>query len=299
MRYNKIRHLGLLPLLPLALLGCTDWSDHYNDEQNVIAENTLWEEIESRTDLKKFKDYLEHYGYKDLLNGSQMFTVFAPMGTIDTTGIGSSDEKIKSEVIENHIARFVHSANSATNNNPEVVMLNTKVISFVQDGDTYKFGDSKFTNEYNIRAKNGVLHIIEDQQMYFHNIWEYLTTDSRFSNVRKFLYSFNDTVLNEDKSVKGDINESGQQEYLDSVVYIYNSLLSSIGEINDEDSTYTMIVPTNRAWDSAYNRIATYYKDYPTSIPFQKRDSMQRVHTQISIVRDLIFSHTVQKSMIL
>ena len=294
MKYNKIRHLGLFFLLPLALQGCTDWNDHYNDEQNVIAENTLWEEIELRPDLGEFRSLLERYGYKEILDGSQMFTVFAPIDSIDT---GSSDEKIKSEVIENHIARFVHSANNAINEKSEVVMLNTKVINLVQDGNTYKFGDNKFTNEYNIRAKNGVLHVIEGQQMYFHNIWEYLTTDDRFSNIRNFLYSFNDTILNEDKSVKGDINENGQQEYLDSVVYIQNPLLYSIGELNNEDSTYTMIVPTNKAWDSAYSRIATYYKDYPTSIPWHKRDSMQRVYTQIGIVRDLVFSHTVQESV--
>lgn len=297
MKYNnKIKHFSLLCLLPLALLGCTDWDDHYNDEQHVIAENTLWEEIESRDDLKPFKDLLEQYGYKDMLNGPQMYTVFAPVGAIDTVGIGASVEKIKTEVIENHIARFAYSANGAINNKPEVVMLNTKEIGFVQEGDTYKFGNQKFTTEYNIRAKNGVLHIIEGQQMFFHNIWEYLTTDARFDNIREYLYSFNDTILNEDKSVKGEINADGQQEYLDSVIYINNSLFYTIGQLDNEDSTYTMIIPTNEAWDEAYERIKPYYQ-FPSSISREKRDSMQNYYTQLGIVRDLVFSHTMQKSV--
>ena len=297
MKYmNKIKHFSVLCLLPLALLGCTDWDDHYNDEQHVVADNTLWEEIASRSELREFKELLEQYGYKELLDGSQMFTVFAPVGAIDTTGIGASAEKVKTEVIENHIARFAHSANVAVNSKPEVSMLNTKVVGFVQDGDTYKFGNKKFTSEYNIRAKNGVLHIIEGQQMFFHNIWEYLTTDSRFDNIREYLYSFNDTILDENASVKGEINANGQQEYLDSVVYIYNSLLYSIGELNNEDSTYTMIVPTNEAWNEAYERIKPYYV-YPTSIDRQKRDSMQHYYTQLGIVRDLVFSHAVQQSV--
>lgn len=298
MKYNiKIRHLGLLCFLPMALVCCTDWDDHYDEAgKHVVADKTLWEEIESRPDLSEFKEYLEKYGYKDMLNGAQMYTVFAPKGHIDTTGIGSSEMKIKKEMIENHIARFAHSANSALNNKPEVVMLNTKSINFTQTGEGYVFGDNELSDEYNIRAKNGVLHVIEGQQMFFHNIWEYLTVDSRFDNIRNYLYSFNDTILDEDKSVKGDINENGQQEYLDSVVHIYNSLLYSIGELNNEDSTYTMIVPTNEAWDEAYGRIKGYYT-YPTNISRDKRDSLQRYHTQMSIVRDLVFSHTVQKSI--
>ena len=298
MKYNnKIRRFSLLCLLPLALLGCTDWDDHYNGEQHVVAENTLWEEIASRPELKDFMDLLEQYGYKEMLNSSQMFTVFAPVGAIDTVGIGSSVEKIKTEVIENHIARFAHSANAAINSKPEVVMLNTKVVGFAQDGDTYKFGSKKFTDEYNIRAKNGVLHVIEGQQMFFHNIWEYLTTDSRFDSIRNYLYSFNDTILDEDASVKGEINAEGQQEYLDSVVYINNPLLYYFGELNNEDSTYTMIVPTNEAWNEAFNRIKPYYQ-FPSSIqPREKRDSLQKHYTKLAIVQDLVFSHAVQQSV--
>ena len=306
MKYNdKIKHFGLLCLFSLAWIGCTDWDDHYGvDEQYVASDKTLWEEIDSRAELKHFKEFLEQYGYKEMLNSSQMYTVFAPIGQIDTTGIGSSEEKIKTEVIENHIARFAHSANSATNNKPEVVMLNSKPISFMQVGDGYVFGESKLTKDYNIRTKNGVLHVIEGQQSFFHNIWEYLTTSTRFDNIRNYLYSFNDTILDEDKSVKGEINENGQQEYLDSVVYVYNSLLYSLGELNNEDSTYTMIVPTNEAWEKAYKRIKPYFK-YPTTlynqyeskVASEKRDSLCNYYTNLNIVRDLVFSHARLQSL--
>ena len=302
---NKIRHFVLLCLLSLAWVGCTDWDDHYGEEgQYVVSDKTLWEEIESRIELKPFKEILEQYGYKEMLNGSQMYTVFAPVGEIDTTGIGSSEEKIKTEVLENHIARFAHSANGATNNKPAVVMLKSKPISFMQVGDGYVFGDNKLTNDYNIRTQNGVLHVIEGQQPFFHNIWEYLTTDTLFDNIRNYLYSFNDTILDEDKSVKGEINENGQQEYLDSVVYIHNSLLYSLGELNNEDSTYTMIIPTNEAWDKAYARIKPYfqypttlYSQYPSRVASEKRDSLCNYYTQLSIVRDLVFSHARLQSV--
>ena len=291
---NILKHIALWGMLPLVWMSCTDWEDHYDvDGQQITSNKTLWEEIEARPELSNFKECLESYGYKEKLNGSQMYTVFAPMGEINTANLSRS--KVKSEVIENHIARFAHSANGATKDK-SVIMLNNKTVNFTvsQEEDGYLFGGQKLTGEYNIRAKNGVLHVIEGQQPFFHNIWEYLTTDSRFDKVRNYLYSYNDTVLDENKSVKGEINDKGQQEYLDSVIYIDNWLLYSIGQLDDEDSTYTMIVPTNEAWDEAYERIQKYYV-YSRKEP--KRDSLSEHYTNRAIVRDLIFSHTVQKSV--
>lgn len=275
-------------------IGCTDWDDHYDvDGQQMVSDKTLWEEIAARPELSGFMECLENYGYKEKLNGSQMYTVFAPIGEMNIENL--TREKIQTEVVENHIARFAHSANSKTIDK-SVVMLNTKVVNFTRVGNGYQFGGKKLTDEYNIIAKNGVLHVIEGQQSFFHNIWEYLTTDTRFDKICNYLYSFNDTILDENKSVKGEINVDGQQEYLDSVVYVTNSLHYSLGMLNDEDSTYTMIVPTNEAWDEAYGRIKEYYK-YSQLISKPKRDSLQKYYTELALVRDLVFSHTVQESM--
>lgn len=295
MKYiNKITFFCLLCVQLLAVVGCTDWEEHYDEGGKRVSYNTtLWEEISSRPELAEFKSLLEEYGYKEMLDGSQMYTVFAPKGTIDTVGLSTA--KIKKEVIENHIARFAHSANSATIDK-DVVMLNAKEIKFTQNAGGYAFGNNMLTDDCNVGAKNGVLHVIDGQQLFFHNIWEYLTTSSEFDNVRKYLYSQNDTILDENKSVKGEINEDGQQEYLDSVINISNSLLYRIGQLNNEDSTYTMLLPTNEAWDKAYTRIKGYYQ-YPNNIEKKKRDSLQKVYTEFSIVRDLVFSHTVQKSI--
>lgn len=293
--YNKIKRIGLLWMLPLAIVSCTDtWDSHYDEDNRMqAAEKTLWEEIESRPELSEFARCLKTYGYDKLLDGDQMFTVFAPEGAIDTEGL--TEKKIQTEVLENHIARYAHSANSATVDKG-VTMLNTKVINFTKSGDGYTFGSNTLSaDKFNIIAKNGVLHVIGGQEKFFHNIWEYLTTDARFDKVRTYLYSFNDTVLDENVSVKGDI-VNGKQEYVDSVIYVSNDLFYNIGKLNDEDSTYTMIVPTNEAWDEAYERVKSYYK-YPIIKEQKERyDSLQQVYTGLALVGDLVFSHTVQTS---
>lgn len=292
MKYMKnIRLFGLLLMLPLAFASCTDvWNGHYDvDNQKQIADKTLWEEIEARPELRAFADCLKQYGYDEVLNGDQMFTVFAPQGEIDLKNL--SAEKVKEEFIKNHIARFSHSANNATVDK-DVLMLNEKFINFTKEGDGYKFGESMLA-EKNVLAKNGVLHVIGSQVPFFYNIWEYLTTDTAYSKIREFLYSFDENELDEEASVKGPIVD-GMQTYVDSVVVTTNELLYMLGSINDEDSTYTMILPTNKAWDAAYKRIAPYYTFYKNKVD---KDSLEDLYTKRGIVGDLIFSHTVQKSM--
>lgn len=292
MRYMKnIWRIGLLVMLPWAFASCTDvWNGHYDvDNQKQVADKTLWEEIASRPELQDFADCLKQYGYDKVLDGDQMYTVFAPQGTMNVAGL--TTQKVKDEVLGNHIARFNHSANSATVDK-KVKMLNEKLVDFTKEGDVYTFGKTALV-ETNIIAKNGVLHVLTSQVPFFFNIWEYLTSSQDYSEICKFMYSFDEIELDEEASVKGPIVD-GFQTYVDSVTVTYNQLHYLLGQLNDEDSTYTMILPTNKAWDAAYKRIAPYYAYHKKK---EYRDSLQDLYTKMGIINDLIFSHTVQQSM--
>ena len=292
MKYLKnIKKVALSLVLPMALVSCTEvWNEHYDvDNQKQNAENTLWKEIESHPELQGFAECLKQYGYDKMLDGDQIFTVFAPQGDLDVAKLSS--EKVKVEVLENHIARFAHSANKATVDK-SVMMLNEKLLDFTVAGEGYTLGNIALA-ETNIVAKNGVLHIVKSQVPFFYNVWEYLTTDSAYSTICDYLYSFDEYELDEESSVKGPIVD-GLQTYVDSVLVSYNKMRMLLGDLNDEDSTYTMILPTNKAWDAAYQRIAPYYVYRGKTVD---RDSLQDYYTKQSIVSDLIFSHTVQKSM--
>lgn len=288
---KNIWRFGILLMLPWLFASCTDvWNGHYDeDNQKQVADKTLWEEIEARPELQEFAEYLKLHGYDKVLDGDQMYTVFAPQGAINVDGLTA--KKVKDEVLGNHIARFSHSANSATVDK-KVKMLNEKLVDFTKDGDIFTFGETAIT-ESNIIAKNGVLHVLNGQVPFFFNIWEYLTTSDDYSKIREFMYSFDEIELDEEASVKGPIID-GFQTYVDSVTVTYNELLYALGRLNEEDSTYTMILPTNKAWDSAYNRIAPYYK-FNRKKEFS--DSLQDLYTKMGIINDLFFSHTVQQSM--
>lgn len=292
MKYLKnIKHIALSLVLPMAFASCTDvWNEHYDvNNEKLSADKTLWEEIDSRPELQEFAACLKEHGYDKVLDGDQIYTVFAPQGALDIAKLSS--EKVKKEVLENHIARSAHSANKATVNK-NVMMLNEKLVDFTIAGEGYTLGNIALTST-NIVAKNGVMHILNGQLPFFFNIWEYMTTDNAYSKVCEYMYSFDEYELDEEKSVKGPI-VNGLQTYVDSVLDTYNMLRVKLGDLNDEDSTYTMILPTNDAWDKAYQRIAPYYVYNSKN---EHRDSLQDYYTKLSIVSDLIFSHTVQKSM--
>lgn len=166
MKYiRNIRRIGLLLMLPMAFASCTDvWNGHYDvNNEKQVADKTLWEEIASHPELQGFAECLKQYGYDEVLDGDQIYTVFAPQGELNVEGL--SEQKVKDEVLGNHIARFAHSANSATKDK-DVMMLNEKLINFTQSGTDYTFGTAVLTQK-NIIAKNGVLHIVSGQIPFF------------------------------------------------------------------------------------------------------------------------------------
>lgn len=292
MRYLNIGIKCKLLLLLLVICGaCTDiWDSHYDvNAKQHIADKTLWQEIESRPELADFARYIKQCGYEELLDGQQMFTVFAPKGMVGFSEL--NEKKIKKEFVENHIARYSHSANSAL---PErgIVMQNKKVVSFEVDGDNFFFGSSRLV-EKNIITKNGVLHIIDNYEPFFPNVWEFLDSDDNYSILNNYLHSFDTAVIDVEASVPGLIVD-GKQEYVDSVIENMNEILYRIGQLDDEDSLYTMIVPTNKAWDKAYATVEKYYT-YHKRQPLA--DSLKSKYTKMAIVNDLVFSHTVQGSV--
>ena len=74
----------------------------------------------------------------------------------------------------------------------------------------------------------------------------------------------------------------------------YNRMLSSVGYIDSEDSTYWTVAPTNAEWNRVWNE-ATQYFVYDAKV--EKRDSIQNYWTTRSILEDAVFNMTDQTSV--
>ena len=127
------------------------------------------------------------------------------------------------------------------------------------------------------------------------NIWEQLAKETGVDGVDS-LYQF---LLKDFKrefdpysSVPGP-TKNGKLHYLDSVFTESNPWFYDLGELNREDSSYTMFAPTNKAWREMHEKVKTYFV-YETKNAFG--DSLQDVMAKDFIVRHLVFSNTIQKN---
>ncbi len=299
-KYTKV--LGLAVAATLAFGACSDdWDEHY-DVQPIGNGGTLWEAIASDAELSNFAMVLDSCDYVRALDGSQVFTVFAPTNNNFTleeanewiaaykkdksAGVKDEENKALKEFIRNHITLYNHSVSSTSNDT--LNMLNGKRLPF----STSEFSGQAFTS-YNQRYSNGILFKLDGVAQFFHNIFEYLSADSDLDSVASFLYRYNDYRFIPEMSVEGGI-ENGQTWYLDSVEVLENDMLDLyLGLINDEDSIYRMVVPTNSEWERLVTEYEPYF-NYPDNV--EKRDSLIYTNSRLAILRGTVFSQTVNPS---
>lgn len=278
----------------LALTACTDtWDDHYDPA--VSANGTIWQALQGNANLTNFTKVVKACGYDQTLNGSQTFSVFAPTDAEFTSdkadqliasyneqksrGVKDNDNTVIRQFLQNHISLYNHPVSSLTNDS--ITMMNGKY----QVLTSSTIGAAQLASS-NALYSNGVLFTIDKQMEYFPNVFEYLALDADVDSVYKFLESYNVYKFDADKSVAGGI-EDGKVVYLDSVMVMNNTLFDYYGEINTEDSTYWMVVPTNDEWNRMVAQYEPYYL-YDKTV--NKRDSMQHANARINVIRGAIFS---------
>lgn len=277
------------------LLGTASCSDDHYDIRPAeeSAANTIWQNIEANPQLdslamilKRVKVYRKEtdknaaQNYADLLNQAQTFTFWAPLnGTYNAKAIldeldqvdalraeGKTDEANKMEYtigqqfVQNHMARFNYESNQGQQ---DVRLLNAKLCSYnaanglfngVQVNPTYK----------SVPSSNGNIHVINGRSPFAYNVYDYFKAYSdNFSEIYATLTdSLVDTeTFSPELSVEGAMNENGEMVYVDSVYLTSNTLLTSArAEVRDEDSLYVAIVPTDKCWDKAMEKVGSLFK---------------------------------------
>lgn len=248
-------------LLPIALAfgACSDWDDHYDAGASVsgTSNKTLWETISQNDELTDFASVLKAHGYDSLLDGEEKYTVWAPVnGTFSLNSLNNvSSSRAVTQFLQNHIAHNAYVASGEIDE--RIYTLNTKAHTFTGSPSSYVISDVS-VKDANCPVSNGVLHTLNGFLTFRQNIYESLNTDDyAIDSIVNYIHSYDQTVLDEEKSTVGPVL-NGEQTYLDSVVVESNGLFPDAsntytGEgfyayISTEDSSYTMIVPTNKAW---------------------------------------------------
>ncbi|MBD5281322.1 MAG: fasciclin domain-containing protein [Bacteroides sp.] len=285
MTINSIKNFfGGSMLLLLALsAGCADeWDSHYAHRDSESSRLTVMQLLKSNPDLSTFAEMVETAGMADMLNTTQTYTIWAPVNEA-LSGVDLNDVDEVKRIVINHIARF--NISSSTNPRKNVRMYNGKMNRF--EGNT--FAGVEMTNS-DIIASNGVLHTLREAIPYRYNLREYINTHSEYSLLANFLARFDEQKFDEEASAPLDVDENGNTIY-DTVTVAYNRLLQhpvyGLGSIEAEDSVFTMLIPDNRGWQEAYDKISPYFNVYNANSAIA--DSIRDVQTSLAIVSDLIF----------
>lgn len=296
---GKIR-MAAAAALAFAAAACTDtWDEHYDNENSAVPDKSLLQLIEEKDDLGDFLKVLRAthvfnnskptgVTYADLLGADQTLTVWAPKdGSFNADSLLADCETVSGDsmcgqhFVENHVARYV---TNSTDERP-VLMLNGKYLEAARgamQGVGYEAGR---TDE---AARNGVLHVLPDGLPYLYNVYEALTTLPEYSGAGAVFKRYEKLELDENASIQSGIVD-GNIVYSDSVMRRTNILFNMFDRINEEDSSFIMLVPDNRVWEKVYAEALSYF-NYGS---VNQADSLRNLYANQALIRDLLYNRNV------
>lgn len=262
LRY-KLFGAGCGLLAALALGACSDWDDHYEADASILPSQnvSLWESIRNDSELSQFAALLQKVGYDQLLSQSQSFTIWAPKDNAASFNYDAlrqlDDSVLLNDFIKNHVSRSNILATGQIDQQ-KVYMLNRKLMHLNGNGN-YTIQNISLGTP-NIASGNGTLHKLNGVIPFTPNIYETLDTASlEFSDISKYIRKYHKREIDKTQSMVGPAL-NGEVTYIDTVFYESNSLYSLFNAyINQEDSSYTMLLPTNEAWNEAKATISQYF----------------------------------------
>ena len=254
----------MLAATMLTAASCSDFDD-YNETPVVsqpAAGQSLWENISQNAELSDFCKLVERTGFQTYLQQPRAYTVWAPRNGFDFEKFDSikRDSLLLAQFVKNHIAEYNYVA-SGDLQEKRIRMLNGKSFTFSGNG-TYAFNGIQVSTP-NLPNQNGVLHILDDYVKFYPNLSEFLHNDTAgIGKLASYVLHYENRTIDYDNMEKSSIDSTGKQEYVDTVYVVTNSIFGRGGlnaKIDNEDSTYTFVMPTNKAYQEYYDRIKPYY----------------------------------------
>lgn len=290
--------------MSLALLSsCQDnaWDDHYGTTDNTPSLNIM-QLLEQNPQYSSFCQVIKSQHLDSLLTQDQSFTVWAP--TNNAMATYQSDGNDIDHLLKNHINRFVYTMSDLTDTTlVRIKMLNGKFQDYQRSANGYTFAGVKVDNEQ--VATNGIIKELSTIAPFYLNIYETIKSDNnQTDSLAKYLTHFDDYTFDQTNSTAIGKNQYGQLVY-DSTFIYKNEWMHQYGSLYQEDSVYTVIMPTNEGWKAAYQAIKPYFRTFGTkesgslsaiNVPTRTyivddalADSLTHAHTQEAMTANLAF----------
>ncbi|MGF7137987.1 fasciclin domain-containing protein [Roseimarinus sediminis] len=287
---TRFQYIGLRHFIAMAALffffSCNDnWEEHYNEDNFDLPEYSLAQYIAEQSELSVFNEMLKVTAYDSLIGSSQTFTVWAPNNEA-LSGIDLNDYNKVLQVVQTHIARNKYSTTNLSGK--PVKMLSNKYLNITQGANGAEMGNVSIIQP-NQPTKNGLVHVLNGYIPYQNNIWEHLQNAEGIDSLRNYLFGQTQKVFMPQLSLEIGVNDNGDPIY-DSVFVSHNQVLGIIGELDIEDSIYTMLTLKNDAWSDATSRIGKYF-NFPDEFGgVERKNELVPLYT----VKDLVFRGKIE-----
>lgn len=278
----------LFPLLAMLVLmvSCENevWNEHYTTEVTEKSELTIYEYIKSKPELSKFAKALEISGFDKVLSEDITYTVWAPDNDA-LAGLDLTDSLMVDLVVRNHVTRFSHPTSRI--DEKSLLMMNGKILDFKrQPGNVFTL-HGKELRQPNIAVRNGMIHLLKGYVPYILNQWEYIFDAEGIDSLRNYIISLT--------SIEFDYDASYQDGVLvDSLFKLSNAVLTSLADLNKEDSIYTTLLPSDKAWSDRLAMVLPYYK----TLEVDGGQEAQLMNARWSLVRDLFFRGRLKQPVV-
>ena len=252
----------------LAAASCTDYSDYntvpvVDDSKQPGANNTLWQNITNDQQLTKFAALASKCNFSEALNSSRFYTIWAPIDNAISEDeyqrlMASDSATIVKQFIQQHITEYSYQVSAALDSTT-IVSLNAKHHPFTQAGfDGFPYVD------INKPSTNGMLHKIDGYSKFYSNLYENIDDLEGCDSIKSYIQKYDEYYLDVNASVIGPLVD-GKQTYLDSVLNKRNNVIAEImrADLENEDSTYSMLILNDEAWNEAYTAIHSHYNYIP------------------------------------
>ena len=264
---NSITVIGYC-LLVIGMTACADYND-YNSVPSAGdlpgANNTLWENISSDAQLTKFSNLAKKCNFSEVLNSPRFYTVWAPVDNAfsDTEYarlMASDSATIVKQFMQQHMTEYNYPISAALDSTT-IITLNAKHHAFTRNSFD---GFSYIADAINLPSTNGVMHKINGLSEFHQNLYENIDNLTDCKSIKDYIQKYDEYYLDVNASVIGPLRD-GKQTYLDSVMKKRNNVIRSImrADLEDEDSTFCMLIPNDNAWNAAYAAINPRYNFIP------------------------------------
>lgn len=287
-------------------------NDRLTDLQQILSRTYMMRSETDRIDPAKTKTLAQ------LLDDPQMITVWAPLdGTYDASKyldvldeaeavLAANGGKVTPEYLKlqyqvanqfgyNHIARFNF---ESIPTEQSIYLLNGKKVSYTATGHSTFNGVDIVEDP--ILSSNGTLHLLSQPSPFAYNIYDFIVENENLSLLRAQLLdpSVDKYEFSPGASVQGQLNDQGLMVYVDSVYSHTNTLVNnSRARLQDEDSVYVAVLPTDKAWESAVTKLKSYFK-YKKTYNFSWSNNNSKFGQTYTFNADSLRDYNVSAAML-